>query len=395
MIVNRFQWLNRIPATGLLPTWNDGAQEDIFFDFDLRIALPFVPELNERLGVDRSTLDLAVLAIETESVVRALCASVLRFCPSCLALGLHATIHQCRLITVCPVHQHRLRARCPYCRTPIAYRFDALAAAHPNACPHCFSQLIGEPMRSASRRDPLSVAQRTQFIAIQQWVEHHGNCLSLAARPVGVSADVHTKPLRSRLLFLRRLVSPLDEQSALSPLEYRAAARRLARRWLTRQTHASQIGILRYSRRQWPHFDGIYLRLESDYRGAIANLQNQIGNNQRMSSSRAVSLCELASTLFRMAWEGVQQSHLLDGANHPAFGIAVWLALFDRPSAESAALMQSTRTQFFEALVTVLASAIMWAHRLREAHSAMPPGRLLLPEIFAVSRSQRFANRNS
>ena len=129
--------------------------------------MPFFPELNERLGVDRSTLDLAVLAIETDAVVRALCASVLRFCPSCLAVGLHATIHQCRLITVCPVHQIRLRARCPYCRTPIAYRFDALAAAHPNACPHCFSQLIGEPMRSASRRDPLSVAQRAQFIAIQ------------------------------------------------------------------------------------------------------------------------------------------------------------------------------------------------------------------------------------
>ena len=178
-------------------------------------------------------------------------------------------------------------------------------------------------------------------------------------------------------------------------MEYRSAVRRLAMRWLTRQTHASPIGILRYSRRQWPHFDGIYLRLESDYRGAVANLQNQIGTNQRMSSSRAVSLCELASTLFRMAWEGVQQSRLLDVANHPAFGIAVWLALFDRPSTESAALMQSTRAQFFEALVTVLASAIMWAHRLREAHSVIPPGRLLLPEIFEVSRSQRFANRNS
>ena len=396
MIVHRFQWLNRIPAAALLPAWNDGAEEDIYFDFDLRIALPFVPELNERLGVDRSTFGLAVLAIDTDSVVRALCASVLRFCPACLALGLHATIHQCRLVTVCPVHQSRLRARCPHCRTPIAYRFDALAAAHPNACPHCYSQLIGEPMRSASRCDQLSFAQRAQFIAIQQLVEHHGNCLSLATRPIGVSADVHTKPLRSRLLFLRRLVNLLDAQSPLSRTEYRSAVRRLAIRWLTTQSSALPIGILRYSRRQWPHFSGIYLRIESDYRGAIANLQGQIKNNHRTSSPRTISLCELATTLFRMAWEGAQQFNGLDYANHPAFGIAVWLALFDRPSAETATQVQSTRAQFFEALVTVLASAIMWAHRLQNTNnSVIPPGRLLLPEIFDASRSQRFENRKS
>ena len=397
MIVHRFQWLNRVPAAALLPAWNNcaEAEEDIYFDFDLRITLPFVPELNERLGVDRSTFKSAVLAIETDAVVRALCAPVFRFCPSCLALGHHATIHQCRLVTVCPVHQNRLRARCPYCRTPIAYRFDTLAAAHPNACPHCDAQLLGEPMRSASRRDQVSVAQRAQFIAIQQLVEHHGNCLSLTARPVGVSADVHTKPLRSRLLFLRRLISLLDVQSPLSHLEYRAAVRRLARHWLTTQTDSSHIGILRYSRRQWPHFDGIYLRLESDYRSAVSNLQKQIGNNQRMSSPRPVSLSELALSLFRMAWEGVQQPRFVDLANHPAFGIAVWLALFDRPSPVSAAPMQETRAQFFDALVTVLACAIMWAHRLRESNSTMPPGRLLIPEIFAVARSQRFENRNS
>ena len=66
MIVHRFQWLNRVPAAALLPAWNNGAgaEEDIYFDFDLRITLPFVPELNERLGVDRSTFKSAVLAIE-------------------------------------------------------------------------------------------------------------------------------------------------------------------------------------------------------------------------------------------------------------------------------------------------------------------------------------------
>ena len=286
-IVHRFQWLNRIPAAALLPAWNDGAEEDIYFDFDLRIALPFVPELNERLGVDRSTFGLAVLAIDTDSVVRALCGSVLRFCPACLALGLHATIHQCRLVTVCPVHQSRLRARCPHCRTPIAYRFDALAAAHPNACPHCYSQLIGEPMRSASRCDQLSFAQRAQFIAIQQLVEHHGNCLSLATRPIGVSADVHTKPLRSRLLFLRRLVNLLDAQSPLSRTEYRSALRRLAIRWLTTQSSALPIGILRYSRRQWPHFSGIYLRTD-DAKWCIKPSCKQQSNHKHKQLRRIV-----------------------------------------------------------------------------------------------------------
>ena len=126
-----------------MPALDDAAHEDAPFDFDLRISLPFISSrLEVGCGVDRERPNLAVLAIEDDAVARALSAAVLRFCPACLQAGFHATLHQCLLLDLCPLHHKRLRSRCPACRSRIAYRFDSLAATHPYACPHCDALLV-------------------------------------------------------------------------------------------------------------------------------------------------------------------------------------------------------------------------------------------------------------
>jgi hypothetical protein len=112
------------------------------------------------------------------------------------------------------------------------------------------------------------------------------------------------------------------------------------------------------------------------------------------ASTHVTGLCDLATTLFRMAWEGVQDPTRLDQSAHPAFGIAAWLALIETPSSQTTHLQRSMRLNFHEALEVVLAAAIVWARRLRATPSPVQTGRLLLPEIFDSARSQRFENRN-
>jgi hypothetical protein len=88
-----------------MPALDDAAHEDAPFDFDLRISLPFISSrLEVGCGVDRERPNLAVLAIEDGAVARALSAAVLRFCPACLQAGFHATLHQCLLLDLCPLH---------------------------------------------------------------------------------------------------------------------------------------------------------------------------------------------------------------------------------------------------------------------------------------------------
>jgi hypothetical protein len=381
-----------------MPALDDAAHEDAPFDFDLRISLPFISSrLEVGCGVDRERPNLAVLAIEDGAVARALSAAVLRFCPACLQAGFHATLHQCLLLDLCPLHHKRLRSRCPACRSRIAYRFDSLAATHPYACPHCDALLVPALAQPAGRPARLPQEQHDYLIATQRLVERHGNCLSMPPRPFGVSAKKHATPLRARLSYLRRLIQPGGVEGNPGTDDVRAA-RRLAARWLAAAPQTKPAAILGYREHHWPTFCGIFRRLEWDYRRAVAALQARIRENEMLlvltPSTHAIGLGDLATTLFRMTWEGVHNSDRLNQSTHPAFGIAVWLALVDLPVDHSTRDTQSICLCFHDALETVLASAIVWARRMRVAKTPVQTGRLLLPEIFDLARSQRFDNRN-
>jgi hypothetical protein len=103
-ILHRFQRLNRLPTAALLSAWDREALGQAAFDFDLRIWLPLPrSRIAACCGVDQSTLDSAVLAIDDAGAARARSATTLRFRVACLSAGFHATLHQCALIDRCPV----------------------------------------------------------------------------------------------------------------------------------------------------------------------------------------------------------------------------------------------------------------------------------------------------
>jgi hypothetical protein len=390
-ITHRFQWLNRLPAAALMPAWNAAAQNDTPFDFDLRIPLPFSSsELEARCGVDQENLGLAVLAVDNSSVARALSAAILRFCPICLPRGFHATLHQCRLVDLCPVHHKRLRSRCPECRSPMAYRFDSLAAMHPYACPHCDALLLPTLAQPAGRPARLAPEQHAHLIAAQRLVERHVNCLSLPRRPIGVSASQYGTPLRARLSFLRRLIQleGIEDTAGGNAI---LAARRLAAHWLRAAQETRPAAILRYPKNDWPAFCESFWEFEWDYRRAVAALHARVGEYD--TSTRTTGLCDLATRLFRMTWEGVQDPTHLDQSIHPAFGIAVWLALMEIGPRSPASTAQSMRLNFRNALELVLAHAIVWARHMGATRTTIQTGRLLVPEIFDLPPSQRFDKR--
>lgn len=68
-------------------------------------------------------------------------ASVLRFCPACLAQGRHYTLFQYELIGTCPVHGGGLLSQCPHCGASTTYKLHANLLKHPYGCWHCGRQL--------------------------------------------------------------------------------------------------------------------------------------------------------------------------------------------------------------------------------------------------------------
>ena len=66
----------------------------------------------------------------------------LRFCPECLALGIHLPIFQWAFISVCPRHRLPLLTRCRQCGQPLAYRFNADTFKLPGHCPCCFKAML-------------------------------------------------------------------------------------------------------------------------------------------------------------------------------------------------------------------------------------------------------------
>lgn len=68
----------------------------------------------------------------------------LRFCPECIASGVHLNLHQHLGLSVCPVHDAILRTRCPRCHFTIPYSCKTGQRAF--SCPRCGFVFLGEGM---------------------------------------------------------------------------------------------------------------------------------------------------------------------------------------------------------------------------------------------------------
>ncbi|MEW8041091.1 MAG: hypothetical protein AB2777_20875 [Candidatus Thiodiazotropha endolucinida] len=61
-------------------------------------------------------------------------ASVLRYCPKCIKLGVHATLHQSPALVACPWHEVPLVSACPSCGGVQLYELDTALLHHPYTC---------------------------------------------------------------------------------------------------------------------------------------------------------------------------------------------------------------------------------------------------------------------
>jgi hypothetical protein len=401
-ILNKFQWLNRLPYPLLLRAIGRPEPIDTEPGIDLRFdASVDVQVLSSNFRIPVDHVKRGFPPIHDREIVRLIFARLLRYCPTCLHGGFHATVHQCLLLPRCPIHNLPLRQHCPSCRRVIAYRMDASSGAHPYACPSCHVWLA--PPLHLGRGKP-ALPNWAQIALLDGWMRFlqvQINAISLAPRPFGISDAVYCAGIFERLGWIRE-AQMLFRSAPPTAASEADARRRLARRWLAargedRANLKSRSG-LHYTKHYWYSFRGDYAHLEHRYTTTVSalacRLAAPIPPRNTNEPSHAFTIGVACFTLWRMAWEGVVHPDLLDRQLHPAFGIGIWLAHHrDAPTraGERAKLMKD----FDASLERTLATAIAVAQFMRLRGTYLFDRRLIVPAICDSAQITTFANQRT
>lgn len=394
-ILNRFQWLNRLPSAMVLEilSRNQGNQS-ASVSFDLRVRVP--PALNALptdFGVEPPILAASIFEISDRRVARAISSSHLRFCEQCLLNGFHATVHQCSLLTTCPIHRTRLRSRCPICAQRIPYRFDHASAPYPFACPRCAGSLASVLDSDRGRPLRINVDDCRVLETVQRTIERHVQVKTVANLNFGDSPAVRASGLRNRLKYLKPLIARCLTYNIHLPSQRTTI--RVARSLQQTLPNTTISAATEPTRKGWHGYSTQFLRLEARYHHILTALNERSLTESRHSNTGEHQLLERATTIFRLTWEGVCDPKYLNQHDHPAFGIGVWLSLVQMRYGRTRRPANELLVAFDDAMTVTLATAIRWAWLLNITKIKADPPRLLLPEIFDSARSQRFEKRNS
>lgn len=113
--------------------------DSVVHEWYSKTAASMWPILDSRLGNYFDSARFDVLDAFSDLV----CESArLRFCPDCIAAGMHFTIAQLRLVEYCPYHHKRLTSVCSVCGEVVSYECGALNDAY--CCGECGSSLLGK-----------------------------------------------------------------------------------------------------------------------------------------------------------------------------------------------------------------------------------------------------------
>ena len=144
-ILTKWQFANCVPYSTIATTVFSRPYAGGHCGVDFRVLEAFdLGALAHHSGLSRAALAGGACCGNAESLVLALTSAHLRYCPSCLNEGFHATLFQFTPIIRCPIHHVRLREACRHCRDRIPYRLDAAFAARPFACPRCAHPLLAD-----------------------------------------------------------------------------------------------------------------------------------------------------------------------------------------------------------------------------------------------------------
>ena len=288
---------------------------------DLRVLDAFdLAGLNHYSGVSRAALAGGACSGNAESLVLTLASAYLRYCPSCLNEGFHATLFQFTPIQQCPIHHIRLREACRHCRHRIAYRLDAAFAARPFACPNCAHPLLADA--TALRLPHRSTAATRKIMRWQRYLAKYAYWYAggpriprddagrFVLRAGGLS---HGERVEKRLAFIGVLQQHVHEPPPL-PL---FGSPRIAT--TTPVQHDGAISVSHsppsFTRERWPHFHSRrFLALYQRYSRFHHRIQQFNG------SAQLVTLC------WRRSWEGAiaRTCNLNLILTEPPFGVAEW-----------------------------------------------------------------------
>ena len=373
-IQNKFQWLNRLPYPLLLRAVGRPDLIDTEPALDLRFfAAVDIRLLSSHFRIPADCIRHGFPAIQDREAIRLLFARWLRYCPTCLQGGFHATVHQCLLLQQCPIHNLPLRQQCPSCRRLIAYRMDPSSVAHPYGCPSCHVSLA--PSLGLPRGKPI-MPNAAQIALLDGWMRFlrlQIDAVSLPLRPFGITDAVYSVGLFYRLGWIREMQS-LFRSAPPTAAGETDARRCLARRWLNARgvdrVNLKPPSGIHYTKHYWYSFRGDYAHLEHLYTTAVSKLAcrfaTPIRPHNTNEQSHAFTIGVASFTLWRMAWEGVVYPYLLDRQFHPAFGIGIWLAhqrVAPTRSWERAKLMKDFEASLERTLATAIAVTLFMRSR--------------------------------
>lgn len=367
-ILAKWQFINCLAYSTIARCVSSLSRTEIYQGVDLRVLECFdLHALAHYSGVPRAALAGGACSARADSPVLALTSSQLRFCPSCLNEGFHATLFQFTPIARCPIHDDRLLDACPTCRGQIPYRLDAAFAASPLACPNCSHPLLADP--TVLMWPYLSAAKSDNILKWQRLLAKYAYWYAAMGPRVrridagGIAAEAAGTTRRSsgtvdRLAFIGALQEVVHEPPSMPSI----ASRRTAMRRPPRRPGNAAFDLAwkpSFTNERWPHFQVTgfvdlcrrYARFHDLHRR-----RDSIGNRR-------------VTHWWRRTWEGATSRPCSadDSFEDPPFGVAEWVAFSPPldPHASAGAAQDSLILRFEEDLQLTWDS---WSGVLNQVH---------------------------
>lgn len=168
-------------------------------------SLPGVPRIHGMLFQDY------VQKVAFEPIARAFRFRVtdeLRFCPDCIALGMHFEIQQLKFVERCPLHEKAITSSCAGCGNRIPFRSKSQNA--PFSCDACCASLLQD--ENQSLRDNFGVRRRIAqaYVVLEKRIAAapHLNLFSYSDFAPDRGCDVAYRHAMARMLDLSLRGSP-------------------------------------------------------------------------------------------------------------------------------------------------------------------------------------------
>jgi hypothetical protein len=345
MQLSKFSWCNRLTLGHLAGLVRQPSLQAMPAYVDLRCA----EGLNiKMMGTVLGLPDTAVAfpcCVEVRHQFLLLAATELRFCEICLANGFHAALFQWSFLKSCPIHRCPLRTGCPACDAEIPYRLDCHLAQSPLRCTSCGMSWVPCLDRPAGK---CSSIESVHCDLVLRWTHYVEQIIGPAGEQATTSTDHLTGQFSKKCEQARKaqVVQRFEFVSTLNQLYCEPPPRHADFFSVCPATEKHLVLLSTKKRRRqaplrptqlWPHFNNRFivmeciLSCEKDHRLSQIALVSGTGdfgfNAQCIATQSALRPTDVATLGWCMSWYGFMHPRSVSQVpEHPAFGLACWLA---------------------------------------------------------------------